>query len=63
MPAPLPLPPAVIEIAPIARGWRMTSSDGLFFGLFTDRGSALRHARDEADSHPGHVVVVRGDTV
>jgi len=63
MPVPLPAPPAVIEVAPVARGWRMTSSDGLFFGLFTDRTSAVRHARDEADGHPGHVVVVRGDAV
>ncbi|MFC7377125.1 hypothetical protein [Brevundimonas sp. GCM10030266] len=62
MPAPVPWPPAVIEVSPDLHGWRMTSSDGLFFGLFADRASAVRYARDEADGHPGHVVVVRDPT-
>lgn len=61
MPVPLEPAPAVIEIAPddVGFGWRMTSSHGLFFGLFRDRASAVRCAHDEADGHPGHVVIVR----
>lgn len=59
MPLPLEPVPAVIEIAPAGLGWRMTSSDGLFFGLFRDRASAVRYAHDEAAGHPGHVVIVR----
>lgn len=55
-PAPIP---AVIHIQPAGAGWQLTSSDGLFFGLFRDRGSALKHARSEAEIHPGHVVIVR----
>ena len=60
---PPPVPPAIIEVAPIGTGWTMTSSDGLFFGLFRDRTSAVRHAFDEADGHPGHVVIVRDESL
>jgi hypothetical protein len=35
------------------------STDGLLSGAFTDRRSALRYARDEADGHPGYIVVLR----
>lgn len=54
----LPTPPAVIEVLPDGGRWRLQSSDRLFSGVFTDRKSAVRHAMAEADSHPGHVVVV-----
>jgi hypothetical protein len=58
MAAALQPPPAVIEILPDGGRWRLQSSDRLFSGVFTDRRSALRHAMAEADSHPGHVVVI-----
>ena len=61
MPAIHPLPaPAVIEVRPEGRCWRMRSSDGLFSGVFLDQRSARRHAEAEAEIHPGHVVVLRG---
>jgi len=52
-------PPAVIEVVAEGPVWRLRSSDRLFSGLFLDRRSALRHAVEEAEIHPGHVVVVR----
>lgn len=52
-------PPAIIEVQPAGEVWRLTSSDGLFSGTFRDRTSAVRYAEDEADGHPGHVVIVR----
>lgn len=55
----IPTPPAVIEIAQDGDRWRLNSSDRLFSGVFIDRRSALRHARAEAECHPGHVVLVR----
>lgn len=51
--------PAVIEIRPEGRWWRMRSSDGLFSGVFLDQQTARRHAEAEAEIHPGHVVVLR----
>lgn len=54
-----PDPPAVIEVAPEGSHWRLSSSDQLFSGWFTDRRTACRHARAEAETHPGHVVIVR----
>lgn len=53
------VPPAVIEVAPEGAYWRLRSSDQLFSGWFTDRRTACRHAQAEAESHPGHVVIVR----
>jgi hypothetical protein len=50
---------AIIAVRPAPSGWRLTSSDALFSGLFVDRRAAVRHALAEADCHPGHVVVVR----
>jgi hypothetical protein len=32
----------------------MISSDGRLSGAFTDRLSAVRYARDEAECHPGY---------
>lgn len=55
---PLP-PPAVIEVAPEGGRWRLRSSDNLFSGVFLDRRTACRHAEAEAETHPGHVVVIR----
>ena len=50
--------PAFIEVLPEGGHWRLRSSDDLFSGVFLDRRTALRHAEAEADSHPGHVVIV-----
>ncbi len=68
MPVPmtLPVPPeplAYIEVVPVGAVWRMTSTDGLFSGLFRDRTTAVRHARREADWHPGHIVVVHDESL
>lgn len=52
-------PPAVIEVAPEGSGWRLRSSDNLFSGVFLDRRTACRHAEAEAQTHPGHIVIVR----
>ena len=41
--------PVLFEIRRLGRVWRLTSSDGLFFGLFQNRASALRCAVEEAD--------------
>jgi hypothetical protein len=57
-PVPTP-PPAVIEVSPEGARWRLCSSDNLFTGVFLDRRTACRHAEAEAQSHPGHIVVVR----
>jgi len=51
-------PPAVIEVLPEGGRWRLRSSDDLFSGVFLDRRTALRHAEAEAESHPGHIVIV-----
>lgn len=56
---PLITPPAVIEVAPEGAHWRLSSSDNLFSGVFLDRRTACRHAEAEAETHPGHVVLVR----
>lgn len=53
------LPPPVIEVRCDGPLWRLSSTDGLLSGAFTDRRAALRYARDEADGHPGYVVVLR----
>ena len=36
--------PVLFEIQRSGRVWRLASSDGLFFGLFQSRASALRCA-------------------
>ena len=41
--------PVRFEIRRLGRVWRLASSDGLFFGLFQTRASALRCAVEEAD--------------
>ncbi len=41
--------PVRFEIRRLGRLWRLASSDGLFFGLFQARASALRCAVEEAD--------------
>jgi hypothetical protein len=53
------VPPAIIEVAPEGAYWRLSSSDNLFSGVFVDRRSACRYAQAEAETHPGHVVVIR----
>ena len=58
IPVPAP-PPAVIEVLPEGSSWRLRSSDNLFTGVFLDRRTACRHARAEAEVHPGHIVVIR----
>ena len=52
-------PPAVIEVAPEGSRWRLSSSDNMFSGVFRDRRTACRHAEAEAQTHPGHIVIVR----
>ena len=56
--APPPSPPAVetLTIQPANGRWLVTSSDGLFEGVFTDAKSA----RAEAEAHPGHMLVLGG---
>lgn len=51
-------PSALIEVLPEGGRWRLRSSDNLFSGVFLDRRTALRHAEAEAESHPGHIVVL-----
>ncbi|MDK2745817.1 MAG: hypothetical protein KYX67_00650 [Brevundimonas sp.] len=60
--APPPSPPAVetLTIQPANGRWLVTSSDGLFEGVFTDAKSAVRCARAEAEAHPGHMLVLGG---
>jgi len=60
--APASTPPAVetLTIHPADGRWRVTSSDGLFEGVFIDARSAVRCARAEAEAHPGHVLVWGG---
>ena len=41
--------PVLFEIRRLGRVWRLTSSDGLFFGLFQNRASALRCAVEEVN--------------
>ncbi|TFW11043.1 hypothetical protein EGY25_15280 [Brevundimonas intermedia] len=55
-----PVPPAVeiLTIQPIGNRWRVTSSDGLFEGVFTDAKSAVRCAKAEAEAHPGHILLL-----
>ena len=48
--------PRAPGIQPVGDRWRITSSDGLFEGVFTDAKSAVRCAKAEAEAHPGHVV-------
>jgi len=52
-------PPAILEVLPEGAHWRLRSSDNLFNGVFLDRRTACRHAIAEAETHPGHIVVVR----
>ena len=62
---PLASPPAfeILTIQPVGDRWRITSSDGLFEGVFTDAKSAVRCARAEAEAHPWHSArMVRPDT-
>ncbi|MBB5770751.1 hypothetical protein HNP47_000720 [Brevundimonas vesicularis] len=47
-----------LTIQPVGDRWRITSSDGLFEGVFTDAKSAVRCAKAEADAHPGHVLML-----
>lgn len=54
-----PSPPPVIEVSSDGPLWRLASTDGLLSGAFRDRRAALRCARDEAEAHPGYVVVLR----
>lgn len=62
--APPPSPPApppafeTLTIQPANGRWRVTSSDGLFEGVFTDAKSAVQCAQAEAEAHPGHVLVL-----
>ena len=51
-------PPAILEVSRAGTHWRLVSSDKLFSGIFTDRRTAIRHAEAEAESHPGHIVIV-----
>lgn len=55
-----PSPPAIetLTIQPVGARWRVTSSDGLFEGVFTDAKSAVQCARAEAEAHPGHILVL-----
>ena len=55
-----PSPPVIetLTIQPLGARWRVTSSDGLFEGVFTDAKSAVRCARAEAEAHPGHVLML-----
>ena len=50
--------PVLFEISRIGRIWRLASSDGLFFGLFQNRASALRCAVEEADRRDGGDVLL-----
>ncbi|WP_292023254.1 MULTISPECIES: hypothetical protein [unclassified Brevundimonas] len=61
----LPAPPAVetLTIQPLGDRWRVTSSDGLFEGVFIDARSAVRCARDEVEAHPGHLLVLPGPSL
>ncbi len=54
-----PAPPPVIEVSSDGPLWRLASTDGLLSGAFVDRRAALRCAHDEAEAHPGYVVVLR----
>ena len=54
-----PAPPPVIEVRSDGPLWRLVSTDGLLSGAFVDRRAAMRCARDEAEAHPGYVVVLR----
>ncbi len=54
-----PAPPPVIEVSSDGALWRLASTDGLLSGAFVDRRAALRCAHDEAEAHPGYVVVLR----
>jgi hypothetical protein len=53
--------PAVVEtltVQPVGDRWRVTSSDGLFEGVFTNAKSAVQSARAEVEAHPGHILVL-----
>lgn len=50
--------PVLFEIQRAGRVWRLASSDGLFFGLFQNRASALRCAVEEADRREGGDVLL-----
>ncbi len=56
---PPPVVEAVIEVRQDGARWVVRSSDRLFSGVFLDLKSAKRHAAEQADAHPGHVVVIR----
>ena len=50
--------PGLFEIQRAGRVGRLASSDGLFFGLFQNRASALRCAVEEADLRDGGDVLL-----
>ena len=50
--------PVLFEIQRAGRVWRLASSDGLFFGLFQTRASALRYTIKEADRRYGGDVLL-----
>lgn len=52
--------PVSIHVRREGRLWRMISADGRLAGWFIDRASALKSAREEAEMHPGHRVVLHG---
>lgn len=54
---PPPEAPIAIEVRQDHGLWRFRSADGLLSGAFRDRRDALRAAVDEAEGHPGYVVV------
>ena len=58
--APVVTPPrrVLFEIQRAGQVWRLASSDGLFFGLFQTRASALRCAVEEADRRDGGDVLL-----
>ena len=53
--------PVLFEIRRLGRLWRLASSDGLFFGLFQTRASALRCAVEEADRRDGVPIMLAED--
>jgi len=57
--APPPVTVETLTVQPVGRQWRVTSSDGLFEGMFTDAKTAVQCARAETEAHPGHVLVLR----
>ena len=46
-----PPPPVSVTIRLTGTLWRVSSTDGLFEGVFVDRRSAVRAANAEAEAH------------